>query len=1174
MCGHSRNNRQWRPNVLALRSVSIDNVKQPYRLLRKILFLIFLLVCSSLWAQTENSVLSDGKIYKIGVSETGVFRLDNAFLQSLGINPTTIDPRQIQLFGHGGGTLPRANAASRPEDLQELSIQVVGEGDGNFDTEDYVIFYGEGPEDFTFDSIDGNFDIKMNAFDEINYYFLKIGADDGARLVMQESPDAAEYISMRYNDVQHYEVDQYNLLHFANDANLQGSGQNWVGDFFKTERSKDFTQFFDFRGIDLSTPVAVEMQFAARSPITSQVDLNLGGEILSKSISRAIVSNIEEDYAKNGLIKDQVLLATSSPSVMVTYPANGNNNEGWLDYIELDLRRDLTYREEALFFTDLASQQYFTSEYRIGGAVNDLIIWDISDRMRPLEVNFEVSDRIASFKHLRNGLPRFACFRLSDCKVPDGIGLVENQNLHSIQSADYLIIYHEDFERAASKLMEHRRSFSNLSVASASISQVFNEFSSGKTDPTAIRDFAKMIYDRSEHFRFLVLIGDGSFDYRHIYDNLNNESFVPVFETEESFDPILSYPTDDYYALLSDSEGANLRGALDIAVGRLAVRTADEADLVVQKIIDYETKPATLGDWRTNILFVADDEDGSRHLDAADEIAEDIKHNYSYLNINKVYLDAFEQENTPGGVFNINAKNAINQNLFKGQLVVNYIGHGGSNGWAQERVLQHEDIDKWQNPEKLPLLITATCSFAGYDNPRKISAGEYSLTNPQGGSIALFTTVRAVYANSNERLTASVFDNLFKPVNGRIPTIGQILINSKNSNSADTLGSNARKFTLLGDPAMHLAIPQYDVRTLTINGKDLSTAAADTLKALSKVTVTGEIVDHTGQIASAFNGKIYPTIYDKALTLRTLAQDQGSFERSFNLQKSVIFKGLASVNAGRFSFTFVIPKDINYVFGQGKISYYAENGTPLDAKGQYNEIIVGGTNEAGLNDTQGPDIQLFMDDENFVYGGMTDRNPVLLIHLSDENGINVIGNSIGHDLTGVLDRNAQNTLIFNDFYEAAQDDHTSGIVTYPLNNLELGLHSIEVKAWDIANNSSTSFTEFLVVDESEAALQHVLNYPNPFTDNTCFQFEHAFPNQDLDIRVDIFTVSGRLVHTLQKTVKSSSRLSRDIKWDGRDHFGDPLANGIYIYRLKVRTTDGSGRQVNNESELQKLVILR
>ena len=350
------------------------------------------------------------------------------------------------------------------------------------------------------------------------------------------------------------------------------------------------------------------------------------------------------------------------------------------------------------------------------------------------------------------------------------------------------------------------------------IDEVFNEFSSGKTDPSAIRDFARFLYKKYPEFKYLVLFGDGSFDYRHIYEELPDESFIPVYETERSLHPIESFPSDDYYALLDDQEGGSWRGALDIAVGRIPVRTLDEANIVVNKIINYETDQKYLGDWRVNVLFVADDEDSNRHINSADDIAETTKVTYPIFNINKVYLDAYEQENTPGGVFNFKAKEALNQNLFKGQLVVNYIGHGGANGWAQERVLQKEDIDKWNNLERLPLLITATCSFAGYDDPRRISAGEYTITHPTGGSIALFTTVRAVYANSNERLTRSVFDHVFEPVNGRMPTIGEILIASKNANAADTAGTNARKFTLLGDPALRLAIPGYSARTIKING--------------------------------------------------------------------------------------------------------------------------------------------------------------------------------------------------------------------------------------------------------------------------------------------------------------------------------------------------------------------
>ena len=430
---------------------------------------------------------------------------------------------------------------------------------------------------------------------------------------------------------------------------------------------------------------------------------------------------------------------------------------------------------------------------------------------------------------------------------------------------------------------------------------------------------------------------------------------------------------------------------------------------------------------------------------------------------------------------------------------------------------------------------------------------------------------RAVYASSNERLTRAVFDHLFAPIDGKIPPIGDILKNAKNSNPSDA--SNARKFTLLGDPAMYLALPEYKVETLQINGKSVVTEQLDTLKSLAKVTVSGEIQTVDGQLAANFNGKIYPTIYDKAVTLKTLAQDKGSSARDFTLQKSVIFKGLASVTNGRFEFSFVVPKDINYVFGTGKISYYAEDGSPLDAAGAFDDIVVGGTSSQSVDDDEGPEIEIYFDDENFVFGGATNPNTTLLLKLSDDNWINVIGNSIGHDLTATLDNDFQNSIILNDFYESEQDDYRLGVVNYPLNNIELGEHTISIKAWDIANNSNVSVSEFVVVDDAKSGLDHVLNYPNPFSESTSFQFEHQFPNLDIDIKVEILTVSGRLVTTLEERVKASSTLSRDIKWDGRDAFGDPLANGIYVYRVTVKAEGGGGRILKNRSDLEKLVLI-
>ncbi|NND31968.1 MAG: type IX secretion system sortase PorU, partial [Saprospiraceae bacterium] len=1107
---------------------------------------IFLILACCLFYSTEcfgqksRSALADGNIYQFSTKQRGIYRLDYAFLEKLGVNPTTIDPKKIQILGAGGGTLPEPNSQPRIDDLVEVSIQVKGEADGTFNKEDVILFYGEGSDKWKYDELSGYFYKEENPYEDLNFYFLKLADQNGKRIILQESPGSAIYQTGAYDTYQHYESDQYNLLYDANDANLQGSGRLWVGDLFKAERVKDFSTSFDFSQALISEPAYVNLQFVARSSQSSKVFLNAGGTELEVSIASSDVTKIETDYAKIRSIKESINLSSTSPKIEIRYPSLGNNNVGWLDYLEFNFRAQLNYLQDQLIITDLQAPEGEPCQYNINNNGSTLRVWEISDPLQVAEIQVFDNTPGTAFRTTHSKLATYIAFAEKHALIPEPVGKVENQDLHGLDDVDYLLIYHPNFKEAANKLVAHRRSLNNFRVEAVAIDQVFNEFSSGKSDPTAIRDFARFLYKKSSTFKYLLLMGDGSFDYRHIYSDINDESFIPVYETERSLHPIEAFPSDDYFALLDDDEGGSWRGALDIAVGRLPVRTLDEANIVVDKIIKYETDQRSFGDWRLKVLFVADDEDGNRHLDSADEIAELTKDKYPVFNVNKVYLDAYEQENTPGGVFNFKAKEALNQSLFKGQLVVNYIGHGGSNGWAQERVLQQEDIDKWNNADRLPLLVTATCSFAGYDDPRKITAGEYTITHPSGGSIALFTTVRAVYARSNERLTRSVFNHIFEPVDGRLRTIGEILVASKNANAADTSGTNARKFTLLGDPALRLAFPEYQAHTTRINGKTIDDPSLDTLNALSKVEIEGEVLDQNGALASTFNGKIYPTIFDKIVTLKTLAQDKGSTERKFDLQKSIIFKGLASVVNGKFKFSFVVPKDINYAFGRGKISYYAESETLLDAGGSSQSIMVGGTKKEGIDDTEGPEIEIYMNDENFVYGGITDRNPVLFLKLQDENGINVIGNSIGHDLTAVINQNLQSSLILNDFYESAQDDYTKGTVSYPLSNLELGTQTITVKAWDIANNSSEAIVEFLVVDEAENGLRHVLNYPNPFSTSTCFQFEHQLQNQDLDIRVEILTPSGRIVQVLEQSVKASGFLSRDIKWDGRDEFGDPL----------------------------------
>ena len=1120
---------------------------------------------------TFNSVLSDGLIYKIAIDKTGLYRLDYNFLkEELSIDIDNIDPTTIKIYGNGGGLLPQTIADFRYDDLQENAIQIVGEEDGRFDTNDYMLFYAEGPHKWRFNEREQLFNRELNIYDNNNFYFIKIGGETGKRIANQGSIPNTNFTTNSFNDFFRFEEELINLL---DDFTFgQGTGKIWYGDLFETIRERNYAEF-SFPNIIPTEEANIKVAFAGRSNTNTAYTASVGNRQFSANIRRSNTGDIEDEYAHIGLINGSFLPESEEITVSINYPQTASS-VGWLDYIQINARRELSYTGGQMSFRDIKTLDFPTSTFQLSNAANSTV-WDVSNPLAPLNQQYDLVGNQLSFGVNTNSLKEFIVFdNATEFFVPEAIGLIPNQNIHQISSADVLIIYPKEFENAAFQLAEHRRNHSGFEVQTVLIDEIYNEFASGRLEPTAIRDFVKMVFDRSSKFNYLLLFGDGSFDFKNIKRLENPSGFIPVFETDESLHPIEGFPTDDYYALLSDNEGANLRGALDIAVGRIPVKTPEEAQAVVNKIINYETNPKSLGDWRLRQSFMADDEDNSIHQRQANDISTKVDTLYDVYNVNKIYLDAFQQITTPGGQRYPAAKEALNNDIFKGILVLNYLGHGGSKGWTQERVLETNDILGWTNFDKLPLLVTATCSFTGYDDPNFVTAGEHALLNPVGGAVGLFTTVRAVYSSSNERLTKAVFNQLYEKVNGVHPPIGELMRLGKNSNSSDTTGINSRKFTLIGDPSMQLALPKFDIVTTSINGAAIESNRIDTIQALEKVTVEGYVSDAQGNPLTSFNGKIFPTVFDKKTSVSNLGNDIGSRILSFDIQKNVLFKGVASVVNGRFQFTFVVPRDINYQFGFGKISYYAEDGR-TDAAGYYNNLIIGGTKPDAAIDNEGPLVEVFINDSTFVFGGTTGPNPTLLVSLSDENGINVSGTSIGHDLTAVLDNNTQNTLLLNDFYEAAQDDHTRGIVRFPLGDIEEGTHQIRVKAWDVFNNSSEGITEFVIASSQEAALERVLNYPNPFTTNTQFQFLHNIgAGQLMEVQVRIFTVSGRLIKTIDADIVSDGISVNGIEWDGRDDFGGELARGTYLYKVSVRPSNNSGIGAEIHSDFEKLVILK
>lgn len=1134
---------------------------------------------------TMVSVLKEGDIYKIAINKDGVYKLTYDFLKNkLGIsNLDNIDPRNIKIYGNGGGILPSYTVTDRPDDLIENSILVQGEEDGKFNETDYILFYAEGPDKWRYDASSKEFNLEKNIYDIKNYYFIKISGDRGKRIENQNSVSGTAYTTTTFNDFEHYEEDKVNLLHDwgVRTGLTQGSGQRWFGDWFRTAREYTYNNLFTFSNLVTSSPAKIKAQMALRALQNSRFNLIINGETLSSSLAPGVSSltDNETTYAFISEVNTNLTLNSDNINAVVRYPNPGgsnDNSEGWLDYIQVNVRRKLMMSGNQMDFRDIETLSYPSATFQLDNANANLLIWDISNPLQPKNQLFDLNNNRITFGALTNTLKTFIAFdKNQNFQLPESVGKIANQNIHGYDQLDMLIVYHPDFETEAQRLAQHRAQHSDLTVAAVSVNQIYNEFSSGKTDPTAIRDLAKLLYERNNRFKYLLLFGDGSFDTRNIYGLGGN--FIPVYE-KENFDPIETFPSDDYFAILNNaSETSPLSGNMTIAIGRLPVKTADEAQAVVNKIVNYDTNQETFSDWRNQLVFVGDDEDGSQHSKDANSIADTIRSQVRSVNIDKIYLDAFPQVAASGGARFPEAKAELNRAIFKGALTVTYLGHGGQSGWAQERVLEISDIVNWDNFDRLPLFVTATCSFTGYDNPTFTSAGEETLLNPRGGAIALMTTVRAVYANANADLTKATMKQLFQPENGHYLTMGEAFRQAKNSFTSPFTITNSRKYSLIGDPSMHLAIPQSRVATTRVNGKDISQVLADTLRALQKVTVEGIVTDQNGQPLTNFNGIVYPTVFDKATTVTTLGQDPGSTPFPFVVQRNIIFKGRASATNGVFKFTFVVPKDINYQFGKGKINYYAADADQMtDASGAFEQVIIGGTNPDAVADNQGPKVDVYMNTDDWIFGSITNPNPTLLVKLEDDNGINVVGNSIGHDLEGVLDQSTQNSFLLNDFYEAELDDYTKGTVRYPLYKLAEGRHQMRVTAWDVANNAAQGYTEFIVAASEDVALQHVFNYPNPFTDRTCFQFDHNLANQEMDVQIQIFTISGRLVKTIQTQILSDGALRQDdcIEWDGKDDYGDRLARGVYLYKVKVRGATAGINQMKGESDFEKLVILK
>lgn len=1128
----------------------------------------------------SSSVLAAGNWLKVGLTQSGVYKLDyNYFKNILGLNVDSLDPRTIRVYGNGGFLLPESNSVYRPDDLQENAIYVSGEADGKFDITDYVLFYGQSPTRWAKQASSSCIKFKhvVNIYSDSSYYFITTDLGSGKRIQQQASNASTSNIAVNtFDDYAYYENNSVNLIH---------SGKEWYGEYFDVLSTYTFN--FDFPNIVANDSVLLDVALANRM---GSADANAytvfypsGSMPITSQVSQ--LANYTAPYAYNSGAACKSFLSDGSPSISITITKNNSNALGWLNYIRLNARRQLVFSGlRQLLFRDTRSVGLGNiSLFSVGSAIGKTI-WETTDIYNIKEQLTFANGTNVEFAAATDSLRQFVVFSLSSCLTPVFSGVVLNQNLHSYftQHPDVIMIVHPDFLTQAQRLAQHHTEIDNLVTVIVTPQQVYNEFSSGSQDIVALRDFVRSIYSAAvtNNFnppRFLTLFGDGSYRYKSY--GSSNTNYVPTYQSFSSLEPTSSYTSDDFYGLMDDSEGDFTSDAVDLGVGRIPAKTVIEAAQIVDKIFEYtksngtfnseisacnDAKSGPMGDWRNTICFIADDEDGNLHLSQADSLATNVSRNHPSYNINKIYLDSYTQTSTPGGKSYPDVNTAIDNQVEKGCLIINYTGHGGEVGLAHESILTVSQILGYKNFDRLPLWFTATCEFSRYDDPDRTSAGEYVLLNAKGGGIALFSTVRLVYAQSNFDMATDIWQNyMLDSINSEIPFIGEIFMRGKQDQFAV---ANIRNFTLLGDPALKLAYPRNVVRTDSINGVSTN-FSTDTLKALSKITVKGHIQDAQGNKLTSFNGIIYPIVYDKYSVITTLQNDIGSPSTTFKLQKNIIYSGKSIIANGDFSFTFIVPKDISYNYGFGKISYYAHNGI-VDGAGSYEKIVVGGSNPNAIIDNLGPTLKLFLNDDKFVFGGTTNENPKLFAELIDSSGINTVGSGIGHDIVATLDENSTAPIVLNDYYQADLNKYQSGKVLFSLTGLPEGTHKLSLKAWDVQNNSSTAYTEFVVAKAANLALNHVLNYPNPFSTHTQFFLEHNNCCSQIQAEIDIFTISGKVVKSISKILSNNGFRSEGIEWDGTDEFGDKLGKGVYIYKVKIKDNEGKLAE-----KFEKLVIL-
>lgn len=1127
--------------------------------MKKLLF-IFGLLTTAFYAlaithtYTESSVLSSGSWVKIRINESGVYRMTYEELQAAGLS----NPANVRIYGYGGAMLTQNFNKAKIDDLPAVGFYMEKGADGVFGAGDYILFYAQGTTSWEYNGT--QFIHTRNPYSDYGYYFI---TDNGG---MQNSIPVAAAIDGTngtkvdtYINYQIHEQDLINLL--DRESGVDGGGREFYGEQF-TSTAPHRTFPITTTNVVISAPVRIRSEVAAASSSPSRFTLSLNGTGNTLRLDSIPVSDF---YTKGTLVtfnRDYTAIGNTH-NVVLSFSNPAAGASGYLNYIELSATCRLAMVGSYMPFRTPANYGSSTPVvYSLTNATPQTQVWNITDRANITRVPATLSGNTLSFVGSNEtAVQEYVAVNTngSNWLTTTVIGSVGNQNLHQLKNIDYVIICPTEFVSEATRLAQAHERKQGITWAVVTDQQVYNEFSSGTPDATAYRWLMKMLYDRgtgsSKKPSWLLLMGDGTFDNRKLLTTSGQNTLL-TYQAKNSTIETKAYASDDYFGFLDNNEGeSDTQGRMDIGVGRLPVNTVAETQQMVDKLVAY-IENNSFGKWKNQLIFLADDGDNNLHTRVAEEGAERVRRKNPNFVVNKIYLDAYPQEVDASGESYPLAKNKLDNLLKNGALYMNYSGHGGYNAITNEGMMNLKSIQSMTNSNQA-LWMLATCSFAHFDSGKRCAAEE-AVLNPNGGAIGVISAGRTVYATQNTYINRFFCDTLFghKDPYSYEMTIGKALAVAKNMTGTD---ENKMSYVLLGDPAIRLAYPtDYQV---------ITTTQIDTLHALDVQHVEGHIEDSDARTAEWFNGKVNITIYDKMQRVTTRDNDEKNEAKkqtvTYNDYPNTLFSGVADVENGRFSYTFMTPKDIRYNYGKGRIVYYAYDPTgKVEGVGHFENFVIGGTGSIFTKDTIGPKVSLYLNTPAFVDGGTTYETPRFFADIEDENGINTVGTGIGHDLMLVVDNSASHTYVLNEFFTSADGSYQKGQVSYLMQELAEGAHSLTFRAWDLLNNSTTVALNFIVEKGADPNIYSVVTYPNPVQASGVLNMVVNYDQPDMVVQTEIYVydMSGRLMW--QQSQKNPDQVQLNLSEMG-------LYPGLYMYNIRIKT-ENSGYS----SKSGKIVVVQ